>query len=49
MASGRIDDLRRLAFHGNALPFAVIGRCDGGPLGVNEIDGGDTIRDDTAV
>ena len=29
MASGRIDDLRRLAFNRDALPFAITSRCDG--------------------
>jgi len=33
MASRRIDDLRRLAIRGDAVPFAITGRCDGGLFG----------------
>ncbi len=33
MASGRIEGLRRLAFHGDALPFAITSKCDGELIG----------------
>ncbi len=49
MASGRIDDLRRLAFHGDALPFAVIGRCEGGLLGWATVTRGDLDRSSASM